>query len=190
MHSKSTVVILKFMKSRHSGFTLVELLITVAVAAVLASLAVPSFRTLLLKRSVQSAADTLVSDMRFARAEALKRSARVTICASSNGTSCAGAGGQWSSGWMVFVPSAANGNFTAGDEIVRVQDALPSIASIADAGGASLPQFIYEPTGWAKAATQTFIVTPAGSVPAGVVRVICVSMQGRAGIRAMGSAGC
>lgn len=135
MHSKSTVVILKFMKSRHSGFTLVELLITVAVAAVLASLAVPSFRTLLLKRSVQSAADTLVSDMRFARAEALKRSARVTICASSNGTSCAGAGGQWSSGWMVFVPSAANGNFTAGDEIVRVQDALPSIASIADAGG-------------------------------------------------------
>jgi len=178
------------MKPRQAGFTLIELLITVAIVAVLASLAVPSFRTLLLKRSVQSAADTLVSDMRYARSEALKRSARVTICASSNGTSCAGAGGLWSSGWIVFIPSNVNGNFTAGDEIVRVQDALPSIASIANAGGTSVPQFEYEPTGWAKAATQTFIVTPTGSVPAGVVRVVCVSMQGRAGIRPLGDTGC
>lgn len=172
------------------GFTLVELLVVLAVTAILTSLAVPSFQALLLNRRVQAAVDALASDMRFARVEAIKRSTRVTLCASLDGTSCQGAGGLWKNGWIVFVPSAANGNFTAGDEIVRVQGALSSIASIAAANGSSLPQFIYEPTGWAKAAAQTFIVTPAGNNTGASSRTLCVSNQGRPAIRAEGVSSC
>lgn len=169
---------------------MVELLITVAIVAVLASMAVPSFRTMLVKRSVDSAADTLASDLRFARSEAVKRSNRVTVCASANGTSCTGSGALWKDGWIVFVPSAANGDFTTGDEIVRVQDMLPSIASIAPSTGTTLTQFVYQPTGWAKAANQTFIITPSGGVPAGSTRLVCVSINGRAAIRSKGSSSC
>lgn len=178
------------MKKGVRGFTLVELLVVLSLLGVLTALAVPSFQSLLLGRRVQAAVDALASDLRFARSEAIKRSARVTICASLDGATCQGAGALWKNGWIVFVPTAASGSFTAGDEIVRVQGAMMSIASIAPASGSTLTQFIYEPTGWAKAAAQTFIVTPAGN-PSGVSsRTLCVSNQGRPAIRAEGVSTC
>ena len=178
------------MKKFQSGLTLVELMITVVVVAVLASLAVPSMRTMLVKRSVEAAADALVSDLRFARSEAVKRSARVVVCGSSNGTSCFGTGALWKDGWIIYVPSLANGNFTAGDEIVRVQSAFSSIEAIADSDGTSRYRFIFEPTGSAKSSSQTFFITPTGTIPAGSTRIVCVSNNGRAGIKPQGSTSC
>ncbi|MEA3394776.1 MAG: GspH/FimT family pseudopilin, partial [Pseudomonadota bacterium] len=72
------------MKVRQSGFTLVELMVVVTIAVILLSLAAPSFRSMLVKRGVQSAADVLVSDLRYARSEALKRSSTVIVCNSLN----------------------------------------------------------------------------------------------------------
>ena len=178
------------MKIHQSGFTLIELMVTVAIAALLASLAVPSFQSMLAKNSVDSAADALASDMRFARSEAVKRTSSVTVCASSNGTSCTGADALWKSGWIVFVDINGDATVDAGEQIVRVQGVLPSIASIAASDGTSKSDFKFQPTGWAKAASQTFIVTPTGSNTAGLTRIICVSNQGRAGVRAREATSC
>ncbi len=178
------------MKTRQSGFTLIELLVVVAVVAILASLAVPSFRVLFVKRSVQAAADTFVSDMRYARSEAVKRSARVSVCRSNDGASCSGAGSVWTSGWIVFVDANGNGALDAGDEIVRVQGVLASIQSMQNVLASDRSFFVFQPTGWAKASSQTFVVTPIGSNGATYARVICVSNQGRPALRSEGATAC
>jgi type IV fimbrial biogenesis protein FimT len=180
------------MKFRQFGFSLIELLFTVALLGILAALAIPSFQTMLVKRSVLAASDALVADMRFARSEALKRSTRTVICRSTNGTSCAAGTGSWNTGWIVFVDMNSNGAVDAGDDIVKVQQDLPNILSIQAQTGvpSTLSAFNYEPTGWAKAASTNFIVTPVGTVPLNGTRRICVSITGRPALRVEGATSC
>jgi type IV fimbrial biogenesis protein FimT len=182
---------LRHMKVRQIGFTLIELLIVVAIAAILLALAAPNFRDMLVKRSVQAAAETLASDMRFARSEALKRSRRTVMCQSSDGADCAATAGSWHQGWIVFVDRDSDGNVTAGDDLVRVQQALSGIATFENATPASTrPKFNYEATGWAKSADDSLVVTPSGTVPTGSTRLVCVSINGRPAVRVQGSTAC
>lgn len=88
------------------GFTLVELMVTVAVAGVLLAIAVPSFTDLMRNNRSLAAANELVSALNAARAEAVKRGTRVSLCPSANGTSCSGTA--WQTGWIVFVDGAAS----------------------------------------------------------------------------------
>jgi len=66
-------------KKQSSGFTLTELMITVAIIGILASIAVPSFQDMIERNRLKEAVESLKSDLMFARTEAIKRSANVTI---------------------------------------------------------------------------------------------------------------
>lgn len=83
------------------GFTLVELMITVAIAAILAAVAAPSFRDFVYESRLRSKAGELVSDLNFARLEAVKRNARVLVCAKTAAGNACSATTDWQNGWVV-----------------------------------------------------------------------------------------
>lgn len=79
------------------GFTLVELMVTIAVAAILLGIATPSFTSIINNNRLTAAANEMVATLQTARLEAVRRNRSVTVCSSANGSDCAGEGS-----WIVL----------------------------------------------------------------------------------------
>ncbi len=102
-------------------------MITIAVSAIIMSMAVPSFTNMVLNGRLTSSSEELVKGLQLTRSEAMRRGAVATICASNGGTSCNGT--SWNQGWIVWVD--VNGdNAVAAGEIQRVFGALASTQQI------------------------------------------------------------
>jgi type IV fimbrial biogenesis protein FimT len=108
-----------------AGFTMFELVMVMTIVAIIAAIGLPSFRYVTASNRISSEINGLLADMRFARSEAIKEGLPVTMCASSNGTSCIGStnGGSWTSGWIIFSDPSSNQTVPAGGPL-RVQPAL------------------------------------------------------------------
>lgn len=106
-------------KKSEYGFTLIELMVTLAVAAIILGLGLPNFKEFISGNAMTSKANIFVADLNFTRSEAIKRSDRVTICKSNNQTSCTTAGG-WEQGWIVFADPNNPGTVDAGEAVLRV----------------------------------------------------------------------
>jgi type IV fimbrial biogenesis protein FimT len=112
-----------------SGFTLVEILIAMAVVAILLTVGIPSFRYITNSNRIAGEINGLLGDMQYARAEAVKEGRPVTVCVSANGATCANTN-TWQSGWIVF--SDVNGNAAvdvATDVVLRIQTPFSSTDS-------------------------------------------------------------
>lgn len=103
-----------------SGFTILELMITVAVLAILMGIAVPSFNEMIRQNRLATQTNDLLTATAVARSEAVKRGARVTLCpANGNGSDCSGAA-TWSGGWLVITDDGANvGTLDAGEMVIQ-----------------------------------------------------------------------
>ena len=82
-----------------SGFTLIEMMVTVSVMAILLAIAVPSFQGVALSSKLTSLANDFVASAQLARSEAIKRNRPARLCASSDGATCTG---DWKDGWVVL----------------------------------------------------------------------------------------
>nr|WP_294975587.1 GspH/FimT family pseudopilin [uncultured Pseudomonas sp.] len=83
------------------GFTLLELMVTLAVLAILISIAAPSFTDATLSGKLSASAHDLVAGVVLGRSEAIKRNKVAKMCVSSDGSTC-GSGG-WEQGWIILV---------------------------------------------------------------------------------------
>jgi type IV fimbrial biogenesis protein FimT len=141
-----------------AGFTLVELMVTVAVLAIIAAIAYPSFTSVINSNRLAGAANDLLGDLQYARSEAIRRSAHVAVCASTDATTCAGAAGNWSS-WIVLLD-----NPTAADEVLRVGHVKAPIQMLASpaiaANGGSI---VFRSNGMARDSTGALLAAGIGA---------------------------
>lgn len=131
------------------GFTLIELMLTISVLAVLLGLAVPSFLDTVRNNRTISQNNEFIGALNYARSEALKRSDAVSICASDDQETCSG-DTDWTTGWIVFADLDGNGDMDGdpdgdpmtddGDGLLQAHDAAPPEFTL-NAGARSFVRF-------------------------------------------------
>lgn len=175
MHSSRHLVRADYLREQNSrGFTLVELMVTIAVMAILLAIAVPSFTDAFLGSKLSSYANNFVASAHLARSEAIKRNTAVTLCASADGASCATAGG-WQQGWIVL----------SGTTVIQRQQALP--AGLSFTGGAY--SIIYQSSG-INAISTTLTLCRATPSVGSQQREISISATGRPSVTKTTSTSC
>ena len=117
------------------GFTLIELMVTVTVLAIVLGIAVPSFQKLIINNKSLTFGDEFATALNYARSQAVKTSKRVSICASSNGATCTGS---WAQGFIVYQDDAASDTevTTTLGTIYKVWPKLPSAGTFTVKRGA------------------------------------------------------
>lgn len=162
---------------RESGFTLIELMFVLAVAAILLSVAVPALQMFSTNSKQTSAINDFVSSMHLARNTAITTNARVTMCASSNSASCEAV--SWESGWILFRDANSNQSVDGTDAIIATGSPSdgPIIAS------AQYDQFLmYRPNGRVMSANvgvNTGEFTVCDDRGADHSKVIIIALSGR-----------
>jgi len=111
------------MRKAHSGFTLLELMVSIGVLAILLAIGVPTFQNVIRNNRIAGSTNELVTALTYARSEAMKRGDPVTVCASSDEAVCTG-DTDWSTGWIVFVDTDGNATRGAGEPLIQVWGAI------------------------------------------------------------------
>lgn len=155
-----------------AGFTLIELMITIAIAGILLGVAIPSFTDTIASNRLTANANELVTALNLARSEAIKRGVRVTLCKSSNASSCVSSG-NWFQGWIVFTDQNDNAAYDSNTEtLLKVQS--NSANAITMVGNTNVVNYIsYADTGQSKLTS--------GGFQAGTIKV-CDARTGNVGI--------
>jgi type IV fimbrial biogenesis protein FimT len=167
---------------KQSGATLLELMVTLAVSAILLGIGIPSFAALSHSSRLSAATNELVSALHLTRSEAIKRGSHAVMCPSATGSSCASTG-NWDQGWVVFHDANNNAGVDAGEAVILTRPALPA-GLRATSKGSTARYISYESSGGTKQITGAFqsgtltVCSESGSLDS--ARQIIISKTGRA----------
>jgi type IV fimbrial biogenesis protein FimT len=101
-------------RDRSQGFTLIELMIVVAIVAILLSIVVPGFRTMFANNNAATLSEDFASAISYARVEAVKRGKAVSLCRSNTaGTDCDDSGNDWNVGYLIYLEGKTSETDTA-----------------------------------------------------------------------------
>lgn len=159
--------------ARPRGFTLVELLVAVAIVAIFATIAVPSFQGLMASSRTTSVANELLGGLQQTRSEAVRYSSNADFCPRASDNTC---GSDFSNGWVVRADQDRNGT---PETTVRVRDNMPSGVTVTSTLGLASPRLTFRALGQAHAAT-TFTVTHSNP---SVTRFVCIYAGGQTQVK-------
>lgn len=143
-------VIRKPIKQFQLGFTLVELMVTIAIVAIALAIALPSFTQFVRTNELTGTRDKLIASFQYARTEAVNRNADIALCPSTDSATCTN-GSDWADGWIVYIDTNSGMNSTVGTLIKVVQeDGGLNVAHAGLTAGLTPTTFIrYVPQGFA-----------------------------------------
>jgi len=167
------------------GFTLVEMMMVILIAAILAGLAVPAMRGFMANNRLASLTDSFESALSLARSEAAKANAQVAMTPLPTGS-----GKVWSGGWSMFVDANSNNSQDAGEPSIRVGVALPSDYTLNSSTSFS-GVIAFDGTGRLVGGNPGLFVICQNGGPwgGGAARMITVAASGRARIATNDSSG-
>ncbi len=155
------------------GLTLIELLVALAVLAVLLAAGVPAFSALAAGNRAAAAVNAVATDLAYARGEAVRRNRNVVLCPSADGAACDASGWRWDGGWIVFADLDRDRERGPGEPLLRRGQGAGRVRVATSPGRRRI---VFRPFGTSGGSNASFTFCPEG--PA-APRVLCLSNTGR-----------
>lgn len=160
---------------RGGGTTLIELLVTLAVAAIIVMIAIPSFQNLIAESRATAVTNALLASIQRTRSEAARRGTRVTLCASNDGATCMTTP-DFAQGWIIVSHEPSDGN----SELLHVHQ--PDTAGITvnwHFGATAGSHLTFTPTGQARTSGGALVFGSLRICHSGEDRRIILNSTGR-----------